>query len=95
MVLKILSVFKKQSRNHKIENQNYSKAIAVDSSPTSPINSTGRSIRIGRRSRSKSPFRSFRWKRNSKLSDEDEDFEGNIFTKKNIFKIFTRHRDNP
>lgn len=57
--------------------KNIPKAIAVDSSPTSPINSHGRSIRIGRRSRSKSPFRSFRWKRNSKLSDEEDDFEGN------------------
>lgn len=49
--------------------------------PTTPITpSSGGSLKIGRpRSRSKSPFRSFRWKRgsSSRTADSDEE-EGNF-----------------
>lgn len=47
-------------------------------SPTTPTG--GGSLKIGRpRSRSKSPFRSFRWKRGSSRAVDSDDEEGNNF----------------
>ncbi|XP_037917699.1 spectrin beta chain isoform X4 [Hermetia illucens] len=46
-------------------------SISTRSSPTTPT--SGGTLRIGRRSRSKSPFRSFRWKRSSTRSGDSDD----------------------
>lgn len=40
---------------------------------TSLSRSQPSSVKVSRRSRSKSPFRSFRWKRSSKLDSDDEE----------------------
>lgn len=53
--------------------------LSSASSPRTPT--SGGSLKIGRRSheRSKSPFRSFRWKRGSSKATDSDDEEGNKF----------------
>lgn len=65
--------------HHKIKSAGGSDRRSIPMSPTTPSN-TG-SLKIGRpRSRSKSPFRSFRWKRGSSSRAADSDDEAGKIT---------------
>lgn len=86
---------KKKKTKNRIKNHGYRSLCGVEgisgfdgrrgtplSSASSPRTPTsGGSLKIGRRSheRSKSPFRSFRWKRGSSKATDSDDEEGNKF----------------